>query len=410
MSQSIKPFQNLPRNLWALTAGSFLTDISSEMIVHLIPLFLANVLKAGTAAIGLIEGVAETTASLLKIVSGQVSDRLGTRKGLVIAGYSLSTFSKPFLALVNTWPGVLAVRFFERLGKGLRTAPRDALIADSISSEQRGLAFGLHRAGDTAGATLGLLAALVVVWFVQRDQTTLSAGTFTTLVWLSLVPAALAVLVLVLAVREKKPASATGAAPLRLAWGDLDRRFRWFLLVVVIFTFGNTSDAFLALRAQERGASVAGVLGMLVVFNLVYTLVSIPASALSDRLGRRRVLLAGWLLYALVYAGFALAQSAVHVWVLYGLYGIYYGICEGTAKALVADLVAPSQRGTAYGWYSGAIGLAALPANVLAGLLWQGMGGWVGFGPAAPFVFGAGMALLAALILLWVLPARTQPV
>lgn len=391
--------RQLPRNIWVLTGGSFLTDISSEMIVHLIPLFLANILGVRTVTIGLIEGVAETTASLLKVFSGRYSDKLGQRKWLTVAGYGLSTVAKPFLVLANSWTAVFAVRFTDRVGKGIRTAPRDALVADSIEPEHRGLAFGLHRAGDTAGAAIGLLTAFIVVWLAQGSDMTLQTATFRTLVWISVIPAVLAVLLLVVGIREV-PAQEGKKAPKSLAWHDLGRPFKQFLFVVALFTLGNSADAFLVLRAQERGLSVLGVMALLVAFNLIYAVISGPASALSDKIGRRRLLVAGWLLYVLLYAGFALAQTGWQMGLLFAAYGVYYGLTEGSAKAFVADLVQPEQRGTAYGFYNAAVGVMALPASLLAGLLWQGVGRWPGFGPSAPFVFGAVLALAAVSLLI----------
>jgi MFS family permease len=392
--------RRLPRNIWVLTGGSFLTDISSEMIVHLIPLFLANVLGVRTVTIGLIEGVAETTASLLKVFSGRYSDRLGRRKWLTVAGYGLSTIAKPFLVLANSWTAIFAVRFTDRVGKGIRTAPRDALVADSIAPEQRGLAFGLHRAGDTAGAAIGLLTALIVVWLAQGGGLTLQPATFRTLVWISVIPAALAVLLLAAGIRENPVGTKREEEKKPLSWRELGRPFKRFLFVVALFTLGNSADAFLVLRAQERGLSVSGVMALLVLFNLIYAIISGPASALSDKIGRRRLLVSGWLLYALLYAGFALAQTGWQMGLLFAAYGVYYGLTEGSAKAFVADLVLPEQRGTAYGFYNAAIGVMALPASLLAGLLWQGIGSWTGFGPSAPFVFGAVLALAATGLLL----------
>jgi MFS family permease len=397
--------RKLPRNVWVVTATSFLTDISSEMLVHLLPLFLANILGVRTSVIGLIEGVAETTASLLKIFSGWLSDRLGDRKWLTVAGYSLSTLAKPFLLVANTWAGVLAVRFTDRVGKGIRTAPRDALIADSIDEKRRGLAFGLHRAGDTAGAMVGLIIALLVVYLLQGADLTLAQPTFNTVVLLSIPPAVLAVLVL--AIGAKNVPVKDGRERPRLSLDGFDSRFKRFLVVMVLFTLGNSSDAFLVLRAQNLGLSVAGVMGVLVLFNLVYALISTPAGALSDRIGRRKVIIGGWLAYAAIYLGFGLAGAAWQIWALFALYGIYYGMAEGAGKALVADVVQPAQRGTAYGVYNAAIGLAAFPASLIAGLLWQGVGRWAGFGPAAPFLFGAAMSLVAVLLLLLWLPAQT---
>jgi MFS family permease len=401
LEQQQTSLRDLPRNVWVVTATSFLTDISSEMIINLIPLFLANVLGVRTGAIGLIEGIAETNASLLKAFSGWLSDRLGERKWLMVAGYALSTLAKPFLYVANTWAGVLGVRFADRVGKGIRTAPRDALIADSIDERRRGLAFGLHRAGDTAGALVGLVIVLVVVWVAQGGGLALTRATFQSVVLISIFPAALAVLVLALGAQDV-PVIGERRRPPNLSLRSFDARFKSFLIIVVVFTLGNFSDAFLILRAQERGLSVLGVMGVLVTFNLVYTLVSGPAGALSDRVGRRLLIAGGWLAYGLIYLGFALTGAAWQVWALFVLYGVYYGTTEGTARAMVADLVSPEQRGTAYGVYNAAIGLTALPASLIAGVLWQGIGDWGGLGPSAPFFFGAVMALTAVgLLVLW---------
>lgn len=397
----------LPRNVWIVTLTSFLTDISSELLVYLIPLFLLETLGAGTAVIGLIEGIAETTASLLKVGAGWLSDRLGRRKWLTVGGYALSTLAKPFLLLAAGWPVVLAVRFFDRVGKGIRTAPRDALIADSIEARQRGLAFGLHRAGDTAGALVGILIALAIVLVVQPGGGILQRATFHWAVLFSIVPALLAVLVLAWGAREvprQRP-----PRPFSLSWGGFPPRYRRFIALVVLFTLGNSSDAFLILRARERGMSVATILTMLAAFTLVYALVAGPAGAWSDRVGRRRLLVIGWLLYGAVYLGFALAGAGWQLWVLFALYGVFYGLTEGAAKALVADLVPPEKRGTAFGIFNAAIGLAALPASVIAGILWSGLGGWAGFGPAAPFFLGAALAALAAFGLLRLPPTATMP-
>lgn len=385
---------SLPRNVWVLTAASYLTDISTEMLTNLIPLFLANVLGVRTSIIGVIEGLAETTASLLKLYSGALSDKLGSRKWLTVSGYGLSTLAKPFLYFASTWGWVLGVRFADRVGKGIRTAPRDALLAGSIEEKQRGLAFGLHRAGDTAGAFTGLAIAALVIYLTQSGAAQLTRATFQTIVLVSIIPAALAVLILALFVREVTEKAQTSAPTFSLA--GMDARFKGFLLAAVFFTLGNSSDAFIILRGQERGLSVLQVMGMLLTFNAVYTLLAGPFGALSDKIGRRKLILGGWLAYGLVYLGFAASQSGAQVWVLFGLYGVYYAATEGAAKAYVADLVAAERRGTAYGLYNAAIALTAFPASLIAGILWQGIGSWSGFGPSAPFVFGAGMAILAA--------------
>lgn len=386
----------LPRNVWAVTLTSFFMDISSEMLVNLIPFFLANVLGVRTAVIGLIDGIAETTASLVKIISGSLSDRLGKRKWLTVAGYSLSTIAKPFLYFAGSWGWVLGVRFADRVGKGIRTAPRDALIADSINKEQRGLAFGLHRAGDTAGAFIGLGIAAFILWWHQSQTLTLNLDTFRLIVLVSIVPAVLAVLVLVLGAVDIT-GSGKEADKTRLSLKGMNARFKIFLFVVILFTLGNSSDAFILLRGQERGLSVLQVMGMALTFNFVYTIFAGPLGAWSDKVGRRKLILGGWFAYGLVYLGFTFARSGWQVWALFALYGLYYAATEGVAKALVADLVPETQRGTAYGLFNAAIGITALPASMIAGLLWQGMGAWSGFGPAAPFLFGACMALLAGL-------------
>ncbi len=389
--------KRVPRNVWVLSGVSFLRDIASEMLIHLLPLFLANVLGVRTGIVGLIEGIAETTASLVKIYAGWLSDKLGRRKGLTATGYGLAALAMPLLLVANSWPVVLFYRFIDRLGKGIRTAPRDALIADSVSAGRRGIGFGLHRAADTGGAFIGLLLAIWLVWRQQTGALLLDAATFRTVVQWALLPAVLAVLVLLWGVREiKRPGQAT---PPRLSLQGLGRRYRRFLLVIVLFTLGNSTDAFLILRAQSAGASVLLVLAMIAGFNLVYSLFATPAGALSDRIDRRWVMIGGWLLYALVYLGFAFAGQVWHFWVLYALYGVYYAFTEGVAKAMVADLAASEQRGAAYGVFHAAVGLTVLPASVLAGILWQGLGSWSGFGPAAPFLFGGSLAFVAALLL-----------
>jgi len=403
--KKIKPkkatLKDLPRNIWAVSLTSFMMDISSEMVINIIPLFLSNVLGIKTNIIGLIEGVAESTASLLKIFSGWLSDKLRARKWLAVAGYGISALAKPFFFFANSWGWVAGVRWADRVGKGIRTAPRDALVADSIKEEQRGLAFGFHRAADTGGAMLGLLIALGLVWRAQAADLALGRSTFQLVVLVSLLPAALAVLALILGAQDVQKKKGAQPAP-KFAFKALGKPFMVFMLIVGIFDLGNSSDAFLVLRAQERGISVVGILGLLAVFNLVYTLVSTPAGSLSDRIGRRRLIIGGWLVYALVYLGFGLASTAWQIWLLYIVYGLYYGMAYGTSKAMIADLVSEELRGTAYGTYNAILGVIDLPASLLAGILWQGLGGWGGFGPSAPFLFGAALALLAAvLLMLW---------
>jgi MFS family permease len=401
-SEAKPSVRGLPRNVWAVSLTSFFMDVSSEMVMYILPLFLANVLGVRTSVIGVIEGVAEATSSILKLFSGWLSDRLHQRKWLAVVGYGLSALSKPFFLLAATWEAIAVVRWVDRVGKGLRTAPRDALIADSIIPQQRGLAFGFHRAADTAGAFLGVLIALLVVWLTQAGSADLSEQTFRVVVVVSLIPAMLAVISLAVGAKDVT-VRGQRAAP-KFAFRALGRPFMIFMIIVGLFTLGNSSDAFLVLRAQDLGVSVVGILAMVATFNLIYALIATPAGSLSDRIGRRKLIVGGWLVYALIYLGFGLAQSGWQVWVLYALYGGYYGLAYGAANALVADLVPAELRGTAYGSYNAAIGLLAFPASVIAGVLWQGVGAWSGFGPSAPFIFGGTLALIAAVLLAFWLP------
>ena len=390
----------LPRNVWAVSITSFFMDVSSEMVINILPLFLADVLGVQKSIIGVIEGVAEATASILKLFSGWLSDRVKGRKWLAVLGYGISALSKPFFYFASGWGTVAAARWADRVGKGVRTAPRDALVADSVTKEQRGLAFGFHRAADTAGAMVGLLISLLVVWAAQKGSVQLGLNTFQLIVLISIIPAVLAVISLAIGTKDV-PVTTQREAP-KFAFRALGKPFMTFMIIVGIFDLGNSSDAFLILRAQERGMSVIGILGMLVVFNLVYSLISIPAGSLSDKIGRRRLIIGGWIVYGLIYLGFGLAQTQIHIAILYVVYGVYYGLAYGTTKAMVADLVPETLRGTAYGTYNAVLGILDFPASLIAGLLWTGLGGWHGFGPSAPFLFGAILALLAsALMIIW---------
>jgi MFS family permease len=393
--------KDLPRNVWAVGLTSFFMDVSSEMVINILPLFLANVLGVQTSIIGLIEGVAEATASILKLFSGWLSDKLGGRKWLAVAGYGLSALSKPFFYIASSWELIAGVRWADRVGKGIRTAPRDALVADSVEPEVRGLAFGLHRAMDTAGAMVGIVIAAVVVWLAQKMTLDLTKSTFQTIVLISLLPAFLAVLSLAVGAKDV-PVKGVRAAP-KFSLRSMGKPFIIFLVIVSLFTLGNSSDAFLVLRAQNLGITVTGILIMLAMFNLIYSLISTPAGSLSDRVGRRRLIIGGWLVYAAIYLGFGFAQSAWQVWALYVAYGLYYGLAYGTANAMVADLVPAELRGTAYGTYNAVIGLLAFPASLIAGLLWQGVG------VSAPFLFGGALALIAALLMAFWMP-KTQNV
>jgi MFS family permease len=385
----------LGRNVMALSAVSFLTDVSSEMIYPLLPVFLTAVLGANASFIGAIEGAAETTAALLKLASGWWSDRVRKRKPLVVLGYGIATFMRPLVAIAHSATQVLLIRVADRVGKGIRNAPRDALIAESVHPSIRGRAFGFHRAADHAGGVLGPLIAFAVL--------TYNLAPIRTVFWLAAIPGVLSFVVLVAFVREiPRPADAPAVAAPDLSL-PLGTRFWRVLGVVFLFTLGNSTDAFLLLRANQLGVPVALAPILWAALHVVKSLSSTPGGALSDRIGRRPTLIAGWLLYAAVYFGFAQASVAWQAWALFGIYGVFFGLTEGAERALMADLVIPERRGTAFGWYNLAIGLGALPASLLFGYVWDHAGA-----PAA-FVMGAGFALAAAVGMTVAIP-RVVPV
>ena len=386
-------------NIFFLGLVSLLTDLSSEMIFTLVPLFLFNVIGAGATVIGFVGGLSESTDALFKVLSGWFSDKIGRRKRLAVWGYSISTLAKPFMYLASTWGAVAAIRFGDRVGKGIRGAPRDALVADSVPAGERGKGFGLHRTMDTFGAVLGLTLAAIIIYLIQGGDLELSLKSYRRLVIIGTIPAILAVLVLIFFVHEAgtKPLPASTSRQDLTETPGFDTRFKVFLGIMALFTLGNSSDFFVILRAQNLEVSVVQIAVMLVLLNVTYAAISLPAGMLSDRIGRRRVIAAGWSIYALVYLGFALATSLWQVWLLFAAYGVYYGAIEGVARAFVADLVAPEKRGTAFGLYHGVIGLALLAASVIAGFLWETIS------PAAPFFLGAGLAFIAMLSLIWLI-------
>jgi MFS family permease len=398
--------KDLPRNVWAVGLTSLLMDISSEMVLNIVPLFLANVLGVQTSIIGLIDGIAEAIASILKLFSGWLSDKIGERKWLAVAGYALSAISKPFFYIASSWELIGGVRWADRVGKGIRTAPRDALVADSVTPKTRGLAFGFNRAMDKAGALLGILIAALAVWLTQKNSIDLTKSTFQTIVLISLAPAFLSVLSLALGTKDVEVKGQREAPKFSLS--GMGKPFNIFLVIVSVFTLGNSADSFLVLRAQNLGVTVIGILIMLAMYNFIITLVATPAGSLSDRIGRRKLIVGGWLVYSAIYLGFAVAQQAWQVWLLYVAYGLYFGLAFGTANAMVADLVPENLRGTVYGTYNAVIGILAFPASFLVGILWQGIGGWGGLGPSAPFAFGGTLALIASLLMAFWMPKRPE--
>lgn len=378
----------ISQNTFVLGWVSFFTDLASETIYPLMPLFLANVLGADKTLIGLIEGIAESTASLLKIWSGWLADKTGKNKLLVGWGYGLSAVSRPLFALVTGPWHVLAIRFLDRLGKGVRTAPRDVIIAESSPPELVGRAFGVHRAIDTMGAVLGPgLAVILLPLFHGHYQSVFVTAS---------VPGFIAILLIMLFVRDV-PHSREAALP-RLRWSAFDLRFKLFILSAFVFALGNSSNAFLLLRAQGLGISAMWVPIAYLLYNLVYVLMSIPAGVLSDRLGRPQVLLAGYLSFALIYLGFGLATQSWAGWILFAAYGLYSGLTDGVARAWVKDIAPEALRGSAFGVYHFAVGLAALPASLFAGFLWDKAG--------APAMFLVDAALAVVAIALFLLSWR----
>ena len=405
LAQHKATIRDLPRNVWAVGFTSFLMDVSAKMVANIIPLFLKNILGVQTDIIGLIEGVAEATASVLKLFSGWLSDKLGGRKWLAVLGYGISALCAPFYYIAHSWGLIAGVEWADKIGKGVRTAPRDALVADSVPKENRGLAFGFRRTLDTAGAMVGISIAALIVWLTQKNALDLSQKTYQTIVLFSLLPAFLSVLMLIFG---SKDVAVSGKRELpKFSLKSMGKPFTIFLVIVSIFTLGNSSDAFLVLRAQNLNVSTLSIMIMLAVFNLVCAVISTPAGRLSDKVGRRRLIIGGWLAYAVIYFGFGLAKTGWQVWVLYVAYALYYGLAFGTYNALVADLVPENLRGTAYGTFNAVIGILAFPSSFIAGVLWEGIGSWSGFGPSAPFFFGGSLALLAALLMLFWMPKQT---
>jgi MFS family permease len=403
MIQRIKKFfaryQNMSGNVFALSLVSLLNDTSSEIIYPLLPTFLALTLGASPFAIGLIEGFAESVAALLKLFSGYLSDKFNNRKLPVFIGYALASVTRPLLAFAGSWQQVLAVRVTDRVGKGIRGTPRDALLADSVAPEKRGLAFGFNRAADHMGAVLGPVCAFVLLYFLAGDPQNPTARDYRQVFLFASVPVALGLFVIVFFVKEKPhetPIASGALTPIRLSLTEFDGNFKRFLLVVAVFTLSNSTDAFLLLRAEQSGVAPPLLPLLWMALHVSKVLFSLVGGDLSDRFGRKTLIFAGWLVYALVYAGFAFVASEWQAWALFIVYGVYFGLTEGVEKALVADLVSPEKRGTAYGFYNLAFSITVLPASILFGLFWSRLG-------AAPaFLISAAISLCAAVLLLTV--------
>ncbi|HAW60385.1 MAG TPA: MFS transporter [Actinobacteria bacterium] len=381
----------IKRNVFFLGLVSLFTDVSSEMIYPLVPIFLTAVLGTPVAIVGLIEGIAESTASLLKTFSGWLSDRYARRKPFVLGGYSLSALGKLLLSVAFVWPVVLAARFVDRLGKGIRTSTRDALIADETDVAHRGRAFGFHRAMDTAGAVIGPVIALFLMAALKEQ--------YRLIFLLAFFPAALGVGLLFFFVKERMRVGSLQAGEVpRLELAGFDKSFKLLLLIIIVFGLGNSSDAFLILRAKDLGLSATLVVLAYVLYNIVYAAFAMPAGILSDRVGRKRLMVGGLLIFAMVYFAFALASKAIYVWPLFAIYGFYIAMTEGVGRALVADIVSSERRGTALGLYHTAVGLTTLAASLIAGLLWTYIGAF------APFIYGGAMSLIASLMFIAIMP------
>lgn len=409
-------YRKLPRNVVAIGLVSLLNDASSEIIYPLLPVFLSLTLGASPAIVGLIEGAAESVSGFLKLFAGYFSDRRGKRKGFVVLGYALAGVARPLLAFATSWHQVLAIRLTDRVGKGIRGAPRDAMIADTAGVEQRGLAFGFHRAMDNVGAVVGPLIGYLLVLLFVVDRNSPTAADFNKIFLFASIPAFAAVLVAVFFVRETSmKANATElnvrepeitSQRSRLSLKGFDRNFKIFIAIIALFTLSNSSDAFLLLRAQSAGISAATIPILWAMLHVSKVMSSLIGGDLSDRLGRKRLIISGWILYAAVYAGFAFATQKVSIWILFLIYGIYFGLAEGAEKALVADLVRPEQRGTAFGLYNLAFSITVFPASLLMGAVWY-------FWGAAPaFLMSATMGSIAALLMLVLVksPSRERSV
>jgi MFS family permease len=379
-----RKFFGFGRNVFVAGLVSFFMDVSSEMIYPLVPLFLANVLGVNKSVIGLIEGIAESTASLLKVFSGWFSDKIGNRKWLMAAGYGISTLSRPIVALATGWQHVMGSRFMDRFGKGVRTAPRDAIIAESSEKTHLGRAFGFHRSMDTMGAVVGPAIAFLLLGIFSNN--------YRIVFWLSMIPGVIAVLLIIFFIKEKKKVFPVHAERPKLTLKHFDWRFKFFVAIATIFAIGNSSDIFLILRAQQIGISTVMIPVVYLLFNLVYSISAIPAGIAADKFGRKRVILLGFVLFAILYYGFAVARDTSAIWALFAFYGLFMGLTEGIQKAFLATIIPSDFKATAFGVYNTAVGLAMFPASLIGGWLWDNIS------PSATFYFGAITASLSTIL------------
>ena len=388
-------YRTLPRTVFALSFVAFLNDASSDIIYPLLPAFLALSLGATPFAIGLIEGFAESVASILKLFSGYLSDKFGHRKLPVFLGYSLAAVTRPLLAFVTSWPQVLVVRMSDRIGKGIRGAPRDALLAGSVPPENRGLAFGFNRAADHLGAVVGPVLAFLLLSYIAADSQEPTAREYQQVFLFASIPVVIGLFVIIFFVREEPPENGEiDKMPIRFSLSQFDGDFKRLLFIVALFTLSNSTDAFLLLRAEQTGVAPAMLPLLWMVLHFSKVLFSLIGGDLSDRLGRRSLIVTGWLIYAAVYIAFAFVDASWQAWALFIVYGAYFGLTEGVEKAFVADMVDPDKRGTAYGFYNLAYGITVFPASLLFGLLWNQ------FGAATAFTASACVSVISAVLLL----------
>jgi len=390
-------YKNLSGNVFALSFVSLLNDTSSDIIYPLLPAFLALTLGASPFAIGLIEGFAESVASFLKLFSGYLSDKFDSRKLPVFLGYSLASITRPLLAFVGSWQQVLFVRVTDRVGKGIRGAPRDAIIAASVPEEKRGLAFGFNRAADHTGAVIGPIVAFFLLSYFAADTNSPTAQEYQQVFLFASVPVVIGLFVIVFFVKEikqTKPEAEIAVTPIKLSLKEFDDNFKRFLIVIAVFTLSNSTDAFLLLRAEQAGIAPAVLPLLWMALHLSKVFSSLIFGDLSDKVGRKTLIFAGWILYALVYAGFAFVNAAWQTWALFLIYGVFFGMTEGVEKALVADLVPKEKRGTAYGFYNLAFSITVFPASIIFGAI------WTTFSAEAAFLTSALVSICAAVLLL----------
>jgi MFS family permease len=385
------------RNVFFMGIVSLLNDVASEMIYPIVPIFLTTILGAPIQIIGLIEGLANSTASLLKIISGWLSDKFKRRKIFVVFGYSLSSLSKIIIGLASSWHFVLGARFIDRFGKGTRDSARDALIADNTKNTKRGRAFGFHRAMDSLGAVLGSLIALLLISLCNIN--------YSKIFFIAFIPSALGILILILFVRDKRRLNRNPSEinnfSFKSAWKSLDVNFKFFLLISIIFAIGNSSDVFMILRAQNLGLSVTLTILAYVLFNFSYSLFSYPAGIITDKIGPRKVLIFGYILFAAVYLAFGLINQSLFVWILFPIYGLFMALTDGVSRSYISAIVPDTLIGTAFGAYQTVTGLGAFLASFIAGWLWNLIT------PSAPFIFGGVMAIITAILFIFL---KTKPI